>query len=284
MSPGCLSLRIPAGTEAPGAPEGGGRGRDRDLGGRRPRLRGTGEAPRTVSLSLAARSSARGSAARRTPVGGSRVPPSRPPQVSKRSPASPPESPVALPTRSRTARTSRPCPSLCLVSPRTTLSTPRLLCMTSGPGEILKNKNKNKSRHSQLHYILHHSRHLPSSSPSGREAPGARNAQAPSLLRTLGPRPSAQAQPEVRARTGPRERALGNERQGAQENPVRRRDGRSTRTLLLSRGTLLVEPQKGGLARLESESQRSTHPREWKVNTQNRLLFGLTLFFFFFFF
>lgn len=102
-------------------------------------------------------------AARRTPAGGSHVPPSRPPQVSQRSPASSLESSVALPTRSRTARTSRACVPLCLVSSRTSLSTPGPLYKTSGPGER-KRKKKKKKDHSQLHYILHHSRHLPCSS------------------------------------------------------------------------------------------------------------------------
>lgn len=81
----------------------------------------------------------------------------------------------------------------------------------SGTGEIKKEKRKRKKDHSQLHYILHHSRHLPCSSPSGREAPKTSNAQALSLLRTLGSRPSAQAQP-VGARTHRPTRASSRER------------------------------------------------------------------------
>lgn len=65
-----------------------------------------------------------------------------------------------------TARTPRAFPPLCLVSPRSSLSTLRPLYKTSGPGE----RGKKKKDHSQLHYILHHSRHLPCSSPSGWEA------------------------------------------------------------------------------------------------------------------
>lgn len=86
----------------------------------------------------------------------------------------------------------------CLFSSRTSLSTPRpfIRFLVQERLKKRKKKEKEKKNHSQLHYILHHSRHLPSSSPSGQEAPETRNAQALSLLGTLSSRPSAQAQPE----------------------------------------------------------------------------------------
>lgn len=149
---------------------------------------------------------------------GAPVCPSGPPQVSKEAqrllwtlllP-----SPGGVPTWPSRAR-----PSLRLVPSRTTLSS-QALCRTSRP-------RRERNDHSQLHYIFHHSRHLPCSSPSGREARSP-NAQArgpnggPSFLVPLRRRrPSARALESERRRTG-LEPARGAEEPDAQAQRTRR--------------------------------------------------------------
>lgn len=187
------------------------------------------------------------------------MPPSSPPQVSKRSPAPSPESPVALPPSSRTARTSRACPSLYLVSSRTSLSTPRSFTRFLVHERLKKKKETNKQKR-PLTASLHSPPQPPSSlflslRPGG---PETYNAQALSLLRTQGPRPSAQAQLGG-ARTHRPTRASARERPVLKEPriPVRRRDWKTYMpSAAHSRDPSplhLVTPQLGDLARLESE-------------------------------
>lgn len=106
---------------------------------------------------------------RRLPVRGSRVPPSGPPQVSKEAQRLLPSlllpSPLGVATRPLRAR-----PSLRLVRSHTAPCF-QVPYKTSQP-------RRERNGHSQLHYIFHHSRHLPGSSPSGREAQSPQRAGA----------------------------------------------------------------------------------------------------------
>ena len=97
------------------------------------------------------------------------MPPSGPPQVSKEAQRLLPSlllpSPLGVATRPLRAR-----PSLRLVRPHTAPCF-QVPYKTSQP-------RRERNGHSQLHYIFHHSRHLPGSSPSGREAQSPQRAGA----------------------------------------------------------------------------------------------------------
>lgn len=150
--------------------------------------------------------------AKRTPVGGSRVPPSRPPQVSKRSPAPSQESPVALPTR--VAQQGLPGHVLLSVSP---LPEPPSLLPGSFTRPLVqerfkKTNQKQKQKKTTTHSLTTFSTTaaiFPVPLPQAGRPPGAHNAQALSRLRTLEPRPSAQAQIEGTRTHWPRRASAG---------------------------------------------------------------------------
>lgn len=107
------------------------------------------------------------------------------------------ESPVALPTKSQRRLLGHVLPSAS--SPPAPPPTPRPLTRT--PHRPRRERND----YSQLHYIFHHSRHLPGSSPSGREARSPQRAGAGTAPGNRFPRSSAQAPPRrarPRARQG----------------------------------------------------------------------------------
>lgn len=127
------------------------------------------------------------SPAGRLPVRGSRVPPSGPPQVSKEAQRLPVS--LLLPSLLGVAtRLSRARPSLRLVPCRAAPYS-QAHYKTSWP-------RRERNHYSQLHYIFYHSRHLPCSSPSGREARSPQRAGAGTAPGNRFPRSSAQAPPE----------------------------------------------------------------------------------------
>lgn len=177
----------------------------------------------------------------RLPVRGSRVPPSGPPQVSKEAQRLLPSlllpSPLGVATRRLRAR-----PSLRLVRSHTAPCF-QVPYKTSQPG-------RERNGHSQLHYIFHHGRHLPGSSPSGREARSPQRAGA-------GPAERSNFLVLLRRRhrgACARERATENELLPGSPRPgtlgtnaqAQWRRARAPRLLLLCCLSRLVRREKGG--------------------------------------